>query len=62
MNRQEVLDVMYASIVEDMTFMYQNAGLDEETVQGHLSNNVMAFQLISSNMYEKLLGLGVINA
>lgn len=62
MSRQEVLDAMYASIVEDMTFMYRNAGLDEETIAQHLEQNVMPFQLICSNMYEKLLSLGVINA
>jgi hypothetical protein len=62
MNRQEALDIMYASIVEDMTFMYNNAGLSEEETKTHLDQNVMAFQLICSNMYEKLLEKGAINA
>jgi hypothetical protein len=62
MNRQEALDMMYASIVEDMTFMYTNAGLSQEEVKTHLDQNVMAFQLICSNMYEKLLSEGALNA
>lgn len=62
MTRQEVLDIMYGSIVEDMTFMYNNAGLSEEETKTNLEQNVMAFQLISSNMYEKLSSAGIINA
>lgn len=62
MNKQEVLDTMYASIVEDMTFMYQNAGMPEEEMQKNLENNVMAFQLICSNMNAKLLEKEMINA
>ena len=62
MNRQEVLDLMYSSVVDDMTFMYSNAGLDQDTINGHIEQNAMAFQLICSNMYEKLTESGVINA
>lgn len=61
MTRDEILQLLYDGIVEDMTFLYKNAGLEEKDIQAHLDQGTQSFQLICTNTLTRLIEKGVIN-
>lgn len=54
MNREEIIKLMLDGFVEDMKFMYSNAGLGEEESKNHIEQGMMSFEYICSNTYERL--------
>jgi hypothetical protein len=61
MSRDEILQLLYDGMVEDMTFLYKNAGIDEKEIQNHLDQGTQSFQLICTNTLTRLIEKGVIS-
>lgn len=55
MTKEEIIQVLFSGIKDDMKFMYQNAGLTEEEVSTHLVQGEGAFLYLCSNTVERLI-------
>lgn len=55
MTKEEIIQVLFSGIKDDMKFMYQNAGLTEEEVNTHLMQGEGAFLYLCNNTVERLI-------
>jgi hypothetical protein len=60
MNKEEIVKLMLDGFIEDMKFMYSNAGLSEEESAAHLEQGIMSFSYICNNTYDRLLDKSII--
>ena len=51
---------MLDGFIEDMKFMYSNAGLGEEEAAAHLEQGIMSFSYICNNTYDRLIDKSII--
>ena len=61
MSKEQILTLIKEGIVEDMTFLYTNANIDQELQKKYLEEGEAGFSLIASNTVERLVNLGLIN-
>jgi hypothetical protein len=61
MNKEEVVKIMIDGFIEDMRLLYSNAGISDEESEQHIEQGRMSFELMSSNMYDRLLEKSIIN-
>ena len=60
MNKDEVLELMLEGFIEDMKFMYSNAGLSEEEQNNHIEQSKFSFSYICNNTYDRLVSRSII--
>jgi hypothetical protein len=60
MNKDEIIKLMIDGFIEDMKFMYSNAGISDEESNNHIEQGTVSFELICTNTYQRLLEKGVL--
>lgn len=60
MNKEEIIKIMLDGFIEDMKFMYSNAGLGEEETTNHIEQGMMSFSYICNNTYDRLIEKSII--
>lgn len=61
MSKEEVVSLMLDGFIEDMRFMYSNAGLSQEESDTHIEQGKFSFEYICNNTYDRLLNLNIIS-
>jgi len=60
MSKEEIVQIMLDGFIEDMQFMYTNAGLSQEETDSHIEQGKFSFSYICNNTYDRLVNKSII--
>ena len=55
MDKEQVVSIILEGFIEDMKFIYSNAGVSEEEARKNLDQGLTSFSYISNNTSDRLL-------
>jgi hypothetical protein len=55
MNKEEIIKLMLNGFIEDMKFMYSNAGISDDESANYIEQGKPSFELVCTNTYQRLL-------